>query len=269
MIYPDTEKFNYLEEYSRHYNTVEIDQWFWSLFDKVILPQPEIVNNYASSVPEDFLFTIKVPNSLTLTHYYKSTKKNPHFLSNDLFEQFLSSIGPLLDKTGTLMFQFEYMNKEKMGSVDQFMNCFRNFIEGIPPNAPPISVEIRNPYYLNKKWFSFLSGLGVSHVFMEGYYMPPVSELYAKHKDSISNYSVLRLHGPDRSRIEELSNKEWNQVYFDRSEGLKAIAELIQDLQERVALIYVNVNNHYEGSAPLTIKRLKELLNIPPAADLI
>ncbi|MBC8235230.1 DUF72 domain-containing protein [bacterium] len=31
LVYSEPKGINYLEEYSRHYNTVEIDQWFWSL----------------------------------------------------------------------------------------------------------------------------------------------------------------------------------------------------------------------------------------------
>ena len=66
LIYPEIEKFDYLKEYSKHFNTVEIDQWFWSLFapSKVVLPQKKIVTVYKNSVPKDFLFTVKVPNSL-------------------------------------------------------------------------------------------------------------------------------------------------------------------------------------------------------------
>jgi len=45
LIYPEKRPFNYLEEYSKHYNCVEVDQWFWSLFagDKVALPRPDVV----------------------------------------------------------------------------------------------------------------------------------------------------------------------------------------------------------------------------------
>ena len=41
IVYPEFGDFNYLEEYSKKYNTVEIDQWFWSLFpnNKVTLPK--------------------------------------------------------------------------------------------------------------------------------------------------------------------------------------------------------------------------------------
>ena len=32
LVYRDQAKKNYLQEYSELYDTVEIDQWFWSLF---------------------------------------------------------------------------------------------------------------------------------------------------------------------------------------------------------------------------------------------
>jgi len=73
LIYPEEKPFNYLHEYSRYYKTVEIDQWFWSLFsdDKVVLPKPSVVQEYIGSVPDEFLFCIKVPNNITLSHHYK------------------------------------------------------------------------------------------------------------------------------------------------------------------------------------------------------
>ncbi|MBI5661997.1 MAG: DUF72 domain-containing protein [Ignavibacterium album] len=36
---------------------------------------------------------------------------------------------------------------------------------------------------------------------------------------------------------------------------------MIRYLSEKRIDVYVNVNNHYEGSAPLTIRKLKELLS--------
>jgi uncharacterized protein YecE (DUF72 family) len=60
---------DYLADYARHFATVEIDQWFWSLFaGGVRLPDPDVVRRYAASVPEEFRFSIKAPNAITLTH---------------------------------------------------------------------------------------------------------------------------------------------------------------------------------------------------------
>ena len=63
LVYPQTGNFNYLQEYSKHYDTVEIDQWFWSLFkgNTVVLPKADVVREYAASVPPGFVFSIKVP----------------------------------------------------------------------------------------------------------------------------------------------------------------------------------------------------------------
>ncbi len=62
---------DYLPDYASCLRTVEVDQWFWSLFPGGIrLPEPGDVKRYAESVPDDFVFSIKAPNALTLTHFY-------------------------------------------------------------------------------------------------------------------------------------------------------------------------------------------------------
>ena len=39
---------------------------------------------------------------------------------------------------------------------------------------------------------------------------------------------------------------------------------MIQDLRSRGIHTYLNVNNHYEGSAPLTIEKIRGLLDEQP-----
>ena len=63
---------DYLPDYARHQGTVEIDQWFWSLFPTgVRLPDQENVRQYADSVPDDFVFTVKVPNAIAIPHQHR------------------------------------------------------------------------------------------------------------------------------------------------------------------------------------------------------
>ena len=77
LVYSQDNEKNYLREYSRHFSTVEVDQWFWSLFkgNVAVLPKAEVVKEYAQSVPPGFIFSIKVPNSITLTHHYDKKEK--------------------------------------------------------------------------------------------------------------------------------------------------------------------------------------------------
>lgn len=268
IVYTESSPINYLKEYSTKFNTVEVDQWFWSLSRpaKVVLPQNKVVEEYKKSVPEDFLFTIKVPNSLTLTHFYNESKSdtlvpNPYFLSLELFEQFLDSISLIKEKIGCLIFQFEYLNKQKMRSQSEFQLKLSDFFRQLNHKTPAIGLELRNPNYLNEKYFSFLEELNLAPVFLEGYYMPPVKDIYNKFKKYVNSLAVIRLHGPDRKGIEKIANENWNQIYINRDKEIKSLVELIKDLTSREVDLFVNVNNHFEGSAPLTIQKIKQNLN--------
>ena len=181
LVYSPSAKGNYLAEYARHFDSVEIDQWFWSLHgpDRVSLPKPETVREYATSVPEDFRFTVKVPNALTLTHFYRNNpgdalRANPHFLSPDLFRDFLGRLAPLGPRLGPLMFQFEYLNRQKMPSPKAFLEKMDAFFAACPREVP-LAVELRNPNWLNAAWFDWLRDHG-SALFLEGYYMPPAAD---------------------------------------------------------------------------------------------
>jgi len=262
ILYSNGVGSNYLSEYAQHYNTVEIDQWFWSLFagNKVVLPKPEVVSNYIASVPSHFQFSVKVPNAITLTHYYTRNKNiplvtNPFFLSNDVFSEFLNLLHPMKNHLGALIFQFEYFNKQKIPSQRTFQEKFSTFIEKCPFGIP-YCVEIRNPNYLNEEYFSFLRSANLIPVFLQGYYMPPIFDLYEKYHDFIEKFAVIRLIGRDRKEIEEKSQGNWNQLWEPKEEELERLEIMVRDFVSREIPLLINVNNHYEGSAPLTIERL-------------
>ena len=266
IVYPDKEKINHLVEYAKHFNTVEVDQWFWSLFEpkKVLLPKDNDVKSYSESVPDDFRFTIKIPNSVTLTHFYNKSKTeelkpNPFFLNIDLFDKFLETLKPMQKNIGVLIFQFEYLNKQKISGITEFLDRFESFIESLDKKYV-YGVEIRNPNFLKKPFFEFLERNKLAMVFLQGYYMPPIWEVFNEYKDQIKSTAVIRLHGPDRSGIEKKTNSIWNQIVEPKDDELDKVAEIIHYLKNKKVDTYVNVNNHYEGSAPLTIQKINKLI---------
>ena len=266
IVYSSKPKINYLEEYSTRYNTVEIDQWFWSLFDDIVrLPEESTVKEYNNSVPDDFRFTLKVPNSITLTHYYpsktvKGLKENPNFLSPDLYHEFLKVLQPMSSKIGALMFQFEYLNKQKMSSQAEFFDRLEAFYENVDKTYP-CAFEIRNPNYLNNIYFDFIKRSDSAHVLLQGYFMPPIIDVFKKYYEQIGDPVIIRLHGPDRKKIEELTGKDWSKIVLPKDEKLSVIPSIINYFSEKEIDVYVNVNNHFEGSAPLTIEKIKNLLD--------
>jgi uncharacterized protein YecE (DUF72 family) len=268
IVYPHQGKFDYLQEYSKQFNTVEVDQWFWSLFgvDKVKLPDAKTVNEYLQAVPRDFKFTVKIPNSITLTHFYTHGKPkgsplepNPHFFSPSLLREFLERIEPLREHIGVLMFQFEYLNRQKMSSQADFLQKFADFIHQCSGEYR-YAVETRNPNYLNERYFEFLNRHNLYHVFVQGYYMPHIIDIYKKYSDFIQELTIFRLMGPDRKAIEKKAANHWGAIIDPKDDELDDIVTILHQLAERKTDVYLNVNNHYEGSAPLTIRKIQEML---------
>jgi uncharacterized protein YecE (DUF72 family) len=147
-----------------------------------------------------------------------------------------------------------------MTSLALFIEKLYKFHSNLPKDIPTIGFEIRNPNYLKNPFFELLNKSNISMVFLEGYFMPPVIEIYNKYKKFIKDLTVLRLHGPDRKGMEKISNEKWDKIYVEREDEIKSIVEMIKDLQQNEVDLFVNVNNHFEGSAPLTINRIKDRL---------
>lgn len=257
--------FNFLEEYAKAFDSVEVDQWFWSLFapgKPPALPKSKDVEEYAASTPDDFRFTIKAPNAITLTHYYpkftgNKLEPNPWFFSTELWGSFLDSLRPLHPKTAAVILQFEYLNQQKMPNVNLFFGMLERFVKEVGQKIP-IAIEIRNPNFLTKEFFTLLHDLELIPVFLQGYYMPPIFQVIEKFKGLLGDKVIIRLHGPDRSGIEEKTGGVWNKIVEPKDEEISRLVSLLGMLREMDTEVFVNVNNHYEGSAPLTINKIKE-----------
>jgi uncharacterized protein YecE (DUF72 family) len=258
---------DYLADYARVLNTVEVDQWFWSLFPgSVKLPEVRVAKRYAESVPEDFVFTVKAPNALTLTHYYaKETneefrgKPNPHFLDGDLLREFLNRLSPMGKKLGPVMFQFEYLNKQKMPSKEAFFERFGEFVAAAPKGYQ-YAVEIRNPNYFSTAFFEFLKNHKLGFVYLEGYYMPPIGQVFDRFKPQTAPFQIIRLHGGDRAEIEAETGSVWDKIVDPRPEAIRAAVRITRHNTRSKTLTFANLNNHFEGSAPLTVERFLRAL---------
>jgi uncharacterized protein YecE (DUF72 family) len=266
LLYPEKGAFDFLEEYAKHFDTVEIDQWFWSLFagDRVALPKEDDTRRYAAAVPGNFRFTVKAPNAITLTHHYQKDKTapleaNPHFLSLDLYRDFLERLEPLAGKVGLVMLQFEYLNRKKAGSQAEFLEMLEPFLAG-RLRAVPLAVECRNPKFLDEAYFKLLAKHDVHHVFCQGYYMPPVWEIESAFGGLLTGAAVIRLMGSDRKGMELKSSDDWSLIIEPQDGELEKIAAMAGAMLKRRKTVYVNINNHYEGSAPRTAEKFKSLL---------
>jgi len=265
LVYSSREPANYLHEYASKYSTVEVDQWFWSLGTSgAALPKRETVAEYDLATPDDFWFTVKCPNALTLTHHHgkkgEPLRINPRFLDEGFFNSFLETVAALVPKIGLFIFQFEYLNRDKMESGRVFLEKLDQFLSRLPTDLP-YAVEIRNPRWMDASWFDMLKRHGAAPVLLQGYWMDDVAQTIDTNAGLLGNTVCIRLHGEDREGMEAKTGSDWSRIIRPKDAELARIAVSVNRLLASDKKVFLNVNNHYEGSAPLTIGKLESLLD--------
>ena len=113
---------------------------------------------------------------------------------------------------------------------------------------------------IHPAYFDFLAHADISPVLLEGYYMPPISEVVDKFDVLSPDMVLIRLMGPDRQKIEKLTGSKWDRIVAPKDASLKSVAEIVTRRVEQSRQVVVNVNNHYEGCAVLTIDKLVDML---------
>lgn len=137
-----------------------------------------------------------------------------------------------------------------------------------------LALETRNGNYVNGRFFDFLKDQTLVPVLLQGYWMPPVAELIRRFKEQPVRFPaiVIRLHGPDRGGIEAETGKRWDRIVRPMDGELDELASMTGEMLDRGMEMFINVNNHYEGSAPLAISRFRQRLTgrtgrVGPDAD--
>jgi uncharacterized protein YecE (DUF72 family) len=122
---------DYLGFYAEHFDTVEVDSTFYAC------PSDRTVSNWAARTPEGFIFSVKVPQ--TITH-------DKVLVDCDVeLKQFLDTMGILGEKLGPIVFQFPFFDKWKIKDRRAFMDRPIPFRRSCPRSASlPSSFEARN-----------------------------------------------------------------------------------------------------------------------------
>ena len=246
---------DYLPEYAKRFDTAEIDSTFYGI------PKREWMQEYADKVPDGFRWTLKVPQQITLTHERGSRplKANPTFMSNEVFDEFLEAIEPILSNTDSIMFEYEYLNRQKIGSLEEFLDPLDRFFTKAPGDFP-YGIEPRNRDFLTDTYFDFLNSHGLHHVFSHKEYMTPVWNVYQRHKEKIeqADRTVIRLLGENRKAIEKKAGGRWDKILEPKDHELGKIVGMVASMVSKMYTI-LNVNTHYEGASPLTVAKIQNL----------
>ena len=234
---------DYLAYYSRRFDTVEVDSTFYRC------PTIEVVRNWALKTPPGFIFSLKIPRTITHEKVLADCDKE--------FEEFVTTVDMLEEKLGPMVFQFPFFNDTLFTTPVQFESRLKAFFKKLPRVSDyRFAVEIRNKYWLKPRLLDVLRENNVALVLQDQSWMPHPKEL-ENHDLITADFSYIRWLG-NRKDIEKLTTT-WNTTIIDRTADVQTWVDVCEKIQKRGITQYVYANNHYSGFAPATVELFRSL----------
>ncbi|HKZ03267.1 MAG TPA: DUF72 domain-containing protein [Pyrinomonadaceae bacterium] len=211
-----------LEFYSRHFDTVEVNNTFYQL------PAPKTLDTWRDSSPAGFRFAIKA--SRFITHMKKL--KEPRAST----AKFFSRIERLEAKLGPILFQLPprwQLDLERLA----------RFLEDLPSGHRYV-FEFRDESWLVSRVFALLRQHNAAFCIHDLSDMKMPLEI-------TSEFTYVRFHGPGNAKYSGSYSKQ----------DLKKWARRIERWSQSLSAIYVYFNNDVGGWAVKNAAELRKLIH--------
>lgn len=222
-----------LRYYARAFDTVELDTTFYAV------PRQQVVAGWRAAVPDGFLFSAKLPQ--TITHM-----KRLRGAEADL-EALLQALEPLGDCLGALLIQLPPdFHPDERPALEAFLRQL--------PAGYQWALEVRHRSWIHPELFDFLGERGVGWTVLDMAGMPRVPEVTA-------DFAYVRWLGDRHSlALSDLAER-------DRAESLDRWAATLSDLSYRVNRVYGYFSDTWGGHAPASVRAMQQRLGIHSEPD--
>jgi len=229
-FYPaGTPKTAYLEQYARHFATVEVDSTFYGS------PRAQVVQGWRERTPDGFRFAAKFPKLITHDKKLQGAQGDA--------EAFVGTMQALGDKLAVLTLQFAYdFTPDHRDLLEAFLAAL--------PKGPRYAVELRNRGWLNPELGERLSQHNVALVLQDLHYMPKLDWITA-------DFTVIRWLG----RRQDI--QAFDRIQIDRTAVLEKWAERVGRFLDDGIDVYGYFNNHFAGHSPASARQFAEMLGYP------
>jgi uncharacterized protein YecE (DUF72 family) len=218
-----------LRAYSTVFRTAEIDSTFYRV------PSKGTVMGWQRYSPSDFVFTAKLPK--TITHEKKLGLKGD--VKKDL-EGFFDVMRPLQlgGKLGCLLIQLPPKYEFNLGNLESFFTMLDPIFR--------YAVEFRNLTWLRDETWKLLKKYEVAYVNVDEPLLPPETHLTA-------DFAYFRWHGRGK--------QPWFDYRYSHDE-LDTWIPKVENAAANVKKTYGYFNNHFHGYAPENCLYLLEKLGL-------
>ena len=258
VFYPaGTPSAEFIEEYARHFHTVEIDSTWHHM------PGPRMIDSLNRRTPEGFIFSAKVPEVITHKKYLVDCDAE--------MKQFLEVMAPLGEKLGPLVLLFAYVAKGKDAheykTGEDFIGRLRDFLPKLSKDFRYV-VEVRNGNWLKPPLLDCLRMHGVALALTAYYTMPALDEILKMGIEPLTaDFAFVRFIG-NRKEIDDLiktkiesgeKKKEFDELVLDRTAEMRRWIPPLASLLQKGIPAYLYFNNHYAGHAPASVRLFEKL----------
>jgi len=243
--------------------------------------EADVFAAYAGQVRDGFRFLVKAPQLVTDAVIRADTGQarapNPCYLDSDVaIERFIvPAIEGLGDKAGPLVFQFPPAPRDILHDPAGWVERLGVFLEALPRDVggrtPVYAVELRNPELLTPRLIRLLRDVGVRYVVGLHDRMPTVARqvnaLRVLDDCPEGPYAprgpvIVRWNLRPGFRYEQAKNRyfPFNRLIDEDPETREFLARLAFDVLTLGRPIWIIANNKAEGSAPLSLLALYDVL---------
>ena len=224
-----------LKYYSQYFDTAEMDSTFYEKYYSKMTRETFI--GLVRATPEDFQFSIKIPETITHKKRLDMNKGGIDDLS-----EFLYKISPLKDsnKLGTLLIQLP-----PSFTVKEFRNT-EKFLDGLP-SGYDFAVEFRHKSWSTEGPWEMLKQYNVATVITD---CPDEELQFLSEVTATANHSFVRWHGRKKGF--------WYDYLYSKEE-LTPWVDKVNKIIEQTKVTRGYFNNHMAGKAVLNALQFKEM----------
>jgi len=232
VFYPRGTRSNQmLETYAKVFDTIEVDSTFYAI------PASSAVENWFKKTPANFTFSLKMPQEIT--HEYGL--REPSF---PIMEEFCERVLLLKEKLGAVLIQLP----PNFEASKENAQALREFLAELPKKIR-FAVEFRNREWIIDWTFEELQKNKIALCLVEGSWIPRELMFEAIQKPT-ADFAYIRFMG-------ERDLTSFDKILRPQDANLQMWKTEIERIKATDVFVYFS--NFYEGHAPTSVNKLKNL----------
>lgn len=236
-FYPvGTRPAEFLPVYARAFDTVEVDSTFYGI------PAAKTVRAWARRTPDDFVFSLKLPQEITHEHRLRD--------ADDLALEFFDRVRELGHKLGPVLIQLgPDFGPTELPAVAQFLPKL--------PRDIRFAIEFRQRGWIHDGLLALLAEHDVALTLSDGRWIQR-KQMLALAPRPTADFLYVRWMGPDQGIV------DYSRIQIDRTAEIEAWVGVLWPYAEQGREVFGYVNNHFAGHSPESARELQRLLGQTP-----